>query len=1075
MLWIDSVSHQDEDAFRAPLLPPVDYAGLVTPGLAYSDLRTSLEQSIPVMQRQSSLSGWVPNSVPIAVAAGAGQARAIGRVISAAQLVEVKAALQGANDRMSGVTVSSELAELSAKFGQSTDVAQPTPIAIVISSIAGGSGSGMFLDVVEALKSVNPDFREPINLMTVLYTPDVFASIGGAGTQIPPNALAAIVETTAGVLADGLSEQTAALFQSNGLVGRSRHGFGAKCNFLVGSGNQNVNLGSQENIYYAVGESLCAVVTDDNVQQQLRAFALTNTFLQSGQAMVVQDESRLTDAADDDQSMPFAALGMGRVSLGLDRFADYIAGLMGRDITEQLLWPEFEPVDPQRQMTKEQMIDERISGVWEDFLSRSGLNERNPADDVINALVDGGQKQRLASWATECLNRARQGVDDSGLQKTEWSQRLHQQFDNYLPAIRAQETAARYECAQAWTTQIQSQLVELVGVSAIRFGLPVTIRILEKLLEEMTFVTDELTVECQTKMGQVSLVSGKITQVLSSGGSKLPSDDAAIGQAVQVLRIGAELIIDADRHELASTLIADLSENQVRPLLRACQFSRAQLSASVNAEKLDDGRPNDWALLPAFGKPVPSQLLPGATERVLVQPVDYPTVLTEQVGLCLQNSNEKSAWRTVFRERASLGRKLSTGEGDVAALIRTTASWIPRDTKASETSMAAATASFSMPKSFSEVVESVSAWLVNTEASAGLGAFLGQSLSRYVTSGTPDQQVQRQSDLISAFTQAVDVAAPFVKVNSAVRAVLHPNVDASTKTVVSTIPFQVGDAMYPKIKNVLVNGGLWKDSHSPGWFATADVKGIEVFTMSDKAMMPMVFDNLMRPIAETWAKNNGNQNLKHSFWSNRRARPLDECIPAGPGQIEAMLRGWFLAGLFNLREVSSDAQLGWKVNIWNEESRSELTFPFPLLSSSPVNKMELPAVILKSLSIALVRVNELGSLEPLKPYWELLDLGHGYVSILENWVREGIGPSSHRKPDLKLTGSASDSLEERRQLVLATLDKTLASFNADFGSFEERAEYAGASRSWEIRGRIREALLMLTTAAVGVTDDTGVL
>jgi hypothetical protein len=245
--------------------------------------------------------------------------------------------------------------------------------------------------------------------------------------------------------------------------------------------------------------------------------------------------------------------------------------------------------------------------------------------------------------------------------------------------------------------------------------------------------------------------------------------------------------------------------------------------------------------------------------------------------------------------------------------------------------------------------------------------------------------------------------------------------------------------------------------------------------MSDKAMMPMVFDNLMRPIAETWAKNNGNQNLKHSFWSNRRARPLEESIPAGSSQIDAMLRGWFLAGLFNLRDVSSDTQLGWKVEIWNDASRSELTFPFPLLSSSPVNKQELPAVILKSLSIAMVRVNELGSLEPLKPYWELLDLGHGYVTILESWVRDGKAPSTHRTPDMNCAGTSSDSLEKRRQMVLATLDKTLASFNSDFAAFEERAEPAGVSRSWEMRDRIRRALQLLTTATTGVTDDTGVL
>lgn len=1075
MVWVDSVSIQNQDGFRAPLLPPVDYAGLVSSGLSYANLRATLEQSVPGAQRQSTMAGWVPQSVPIAIAAGAGQARAIGRVISAAQLKKLKSTLQNANDRMSGVAVSAELAELSAKFGQSAGVPQTEPMAIVVSSIAGGSGSGMFLDVAEALKSVNLEFRQPGSMMTVLYTPDVFESIAGAGTQIPPNSLAAIMETTTGVLAEGLSASTAGLFQSSGLVGRSRHGFGAKCNFLVGAGNQNVNLGSQEDVYYAVGESLCAVVTDDIVQENLRGFALTNIFLQSGEALLVQDESRLTDAADKDQSMPFAALGMGRVNLGTDRLADYISGLVGRDITEQLLWPDFEPVDPQRQLTKEQLIDMRVAGVWDDFLRDSGVNERDPANEVVESLSDAGQAQRLASWAAEGHARAQQGVDDGGLPPGEWTIRLQQFFTNFLPTIRAQETANRYEHAVKWTTAVQAQLTELVAQTSVRYGLSVTINLIQRLLDEMTFVVEELNVQAQTKRGQVGLVTGKLTQVLSVGGSKLPANDNAVNQAVQVVRIGAELVIDADRHELAATLLKDLSENQIQPLLRAVQFSRAQLSESVNSDKLEDGRPNNWALQPDYDRPVPSQLLPGATERVLIQPDQYVNVLAEQIGLCLADATEKQAWRSVIRERSALGKKLSTGEGIGQGLITIASSWVPTDTKASATSLAAATAAYAMPSTFIQVTELVAKWLGNVELSAGLGGFLKQGLVEYVHEGTPEHQVQRQTDLVSAFTEAVAIASPFVKVNKAVKTALHPNVDDSNKAVISTIPFPPGDPLYERLKSVLVNGGLWHVSQSPKWFGTAKVDGIEVFTMSGSAMMPMVFDNLMTPISESWAKNNGNESLKHSFWSNRRARPLIETIPAGAGQVAAMLRGWFLAGLFNQRPIDQDTVLGWEVQIWDPETRINESFPYPLLSSAPVNKAEIPAVVLKSLAIAMVKVNETGTLAPLRPYWRLLDLGRAYNTVLEAWIRDGKAPTSESTPDSAIAGSASDSLESRRDKVLETLQKTRASYETEFSKIEALDDAFSTSRSWELREEIIGALMDLSNASSGISDDTGVL
>ncbi len=502
MLWVDSVSQQDEDAFPAPLLPNTQYVGLVPPGLAYSDLRTTLEQSIQPKERMAALAGWVPESVPIAVATGAGQARAIGRAISAAQLSPLKAAIENANNRLSGINVTTELAEISGLFGQSDSSPVTTPIAIVISSVAGGSGSGMFMDVVETLKTVNPDFASPDGIMTILYTPDVFASIEGAGAQIPPNTLAAVMEVTSGVLSQGLTSGSVSMFQSRGLVNRSRHGFGAKCNFLVGASNKNISLGSQSDVYYAVGESLTSIVTDDQVQQNLRAFIITNVFLQSGNSMLVQDNSQMSEASDPDESMPFSAMGMGRVNLGTDRLADYIAQLLTRDVTEQILWPDFEnriQADGQRK-TAEELIDDKISKTWTDFLSDSMLNERDPANDIVDALVDSVQmEQRLMQWASQGHDKANQGVDGGGMPPADWAKRLQNYYGNNISALRAQEKANTYQHAQEWTLKIQGHLMQHVSQASVRNGLIVTGRLLLRLIEEMDYVTRELNAQVAKK------------------------------------------------------------------------------------------------------------------------------------------------------------------------------------------------------------------------------------------------------------------------------------------------------------------------------------------------------------------------------------------------------------------------------------------------------------------------------------------------------------------------------------------------------------------------------------------------
>lgn len=1081
MLWVDSVSQQDEDAFPAPLLPNTQYVGLVPPGLAYADLRTTLEQSIQPKERMAALAGWVPESVPIAVAAGAGQARAIGRAISAAQISPLKSAIENANNRLSGINVTTELSEISGLFGQSDTSPVTTPIAIVISSVAGGSGSGMFMDVIETLKTVNPDFASPDGIITILYTPDVFASIEGAGGQIPPNTLAAAMEVTSGVLSQGLTSGSVSMLQSRGLVNRSRHGFGAKCNFLVGASNKNITLGSQSDVYYAVGESLTSIVTDDKVQQNLRAFIITNVFLQSGNSMLVQDNSKMTEASDPDESMPFSAMGMGRVNLGTDRLSDYIAQLLTRDVTEQLLWPDYEnsiQADGQRK-TSEEMIDEKIARTWADFLNASHLNERDPANDVVDALVDSTQvEQRLMQWAREGLNKSSTGVDSGGMPPGEWASRLQNYYDNNVSVLKAQEKANTYQHAQEWTSSIQTHLTHLVSQTAVRNGLIVTSRLLQRLIDELEYVTQELNTQVATKRAQTQMMASGIQQVLNVGANKLSANDDALNKAVKALQLGAGLEVDADRYEIAASLVGDLAQHLLEPLLKSLRFARAELAASVTANQLADGRPNNWPLLPEFGKPIPTQLLPGATERVLIQPSSYQKVLKEEVQACLKNDQDKSSWRSVLRERAVLGQVLDTGETDGIGIIEESVTWIPQDSHASTARVAGVAAEFAIPKSFPAIQQVVESWIADVKLSTGLSKFLRQSLVKYVESGSPEEQIQRQSDFVSAFGEVVQISAPFVEINSAVRAALHPNVDDSVMPLVSTIPFVEGHPLYDRIKSSLSVGGLWSDRQSPEWFGTSNADQISIFTMTGKAMLPMVFDNLMRPIAQSWASNSNNMDKRHAFWAMRRARPIAEFIPAGPRQIASMTRGWFLAGLLNQRVMRDEGSAGWKVQVWDEEARDLIDFPFPLLSARAVSQNAVPAAVLKSIAIAFVKVNESGTINPLKPYHRLMELGveSRYPTILSDWIKSGVvAGTGAPTPEVKIAGSQTSTLDERRDAVVAVLEKTLAKYEQEFSEIEDKPNPYTAPPIWELRDLILPALGALIVAAQSVRDDEGTL
>ena len=1076
MLWVDSVSEQSKDGFAAPLLPNTQYVGLVPIGLSYGDLRNTLEQSVQRHERQSALAGWVPATVPINITAGAGQARAIGRVISAAQLAHLKGALDQANARLNGVSVISELQEVAGLFGLASDNVAKSPLVIVVSSVAGGSGSGMFLDVVETLKSVNPEFRQPKGIITVLYTPDVFSNLGGMGTQIPPNTLAALMETTSGVLAGGLSSSSSSVLSGRGLTGRSEHGFGAKCNFLVGASNKNVSLGTQEDVYYAVGESLGSIVSDDKVQETLEAFTLTNVFLQTGQAMLVHDESRLSVDSDDMQSMPFSALGMGRVSIGTDRFGEYLTQLVSRDVTELLLWPDFDPRRREGDVkkTREEIIDERVADGWDRFLKDSGLNERDPANDVVEALADPQIAQRLQQWAAAGLAKASAAAGGGTLPPAQWSMLFTQYFDNHIATVRAQETANRYDQATEWTSGIGVRIVELVEQSAMSSGLVVTGRLLERLVDEMVFVQTELINEASTKRSQTQMMPGRVQQALNVGANKLSGDDDAVAQALQMLRIGAELLVDADRFELAAALIKDLTDNMLRPLGKAVEFSRARLSDGANAQKLADGLPNPWETMPQYGKPVPSQLKPGSTERVLIQPEAYEGEVASIVRACLANPQDRDAWRIVLRERAALGSELGTGVRRRSSIFRTSVGWVPSDPQATSARVSGVKAEFALPRAVQDVQDVVEPWLADVEAAGDLARFLRQGLVDFVESGTPEQQVTRQNQFIGAFTEALAISSPFVQVNAAVRSVLHPNVAGGISALVSTIPFTDGHSLYPRVKSALVSAGLWTDHQSEKWFSTGKVDSISIFTMSDRAMMPMAFDNIMRPIAESWAVNSGNSSTRYSFWSNRRARPLVEFIPVGRERLGEMTRGWFLAALLGQRTIEEDAGGGWRVGVWSPDARGMVPFPFPLLESSATAKADLPAAIMKSLTIALVHVNTAGNLEPLRPYHRLMDLGSeaGMRRQLGPWIKTGRSADPGAPvPDSNSAGPADGTMDDRRAAAVSFLAKTRVVYGTSFAEVADRGDPFSTPRSWELRDQIEQALIDLTGVAESVLDD----
>jgi hypothetical protein len=316
-LEIDTISTQGGGNFSAPLLPANQFLGLVPQAVDYAGLRNQLIQRMPRGEQNLALGGWLPENTAVPIQKGAGQYRTLGRAVVASQLSQLQQALTRSYGRLSAPGVLEELREVSMKMYGKAEGQAPLPLALVISSVAGGSGAGIYLDVAEALKSLDASFEKRTQVL--LFGPDVFNNIPqGLRDSIPANALGAMNETLAGMWAEGPGAGSASLFGNSGLNGRGTAGFGPRNTYLIGASNGQVSFGDQDSVYRAAGESLATLVADEAVQTWMVEYAIVNVFVNSANPIICNDESMLKSSQNVFHSQPLGSIGEGRVSLGLD-------------------------------------------------------------------------------------------------------------------------------------------------------------------------------------------------------------------------------------------------------------------------------------------------------------------------------------------------------------------------------------------------------------------------------------------------------------------------------------------------------------------------------------------------------------------------------------------------------------------------------------------------------------------------------------------------------------------------------------------------------------------------------------
>mgnify|MGYP006269063265 CR=1 FL=1 len=227
----------DGEDFPAPQLLPEEQCMLIRPGMTFSHVLDEVQSKFSDQaERQRFLGGWA-NDAKGDVYGPPKNRRAIGRLIGLARIQDIARAVEQSIKKMSSQASLHELMKISTflEGENSYNFVDQQPQLIFVSSLVGGTGSAMLLDISEVIKRVSGDVWARYSI-SFLYTSDVFEQMNPR-QKFGMDSLATITELLTGAI-QPLSPEIEKYFHGQGLRDVDGGGScGLAFNYLMGTTN----------------------------------------------------------------------------------------------------------------------------------------------------------------------------------------------------------------------------------------------------------------------------------------------------------------------------------------------------------------------------------------------------------------------------------------------------------------------------------------------------------------------------------------------------------------------------------------------------------------------------------------------------------------------------------------------------------------------------------------------------------------------------------------------------------------------------------------------------------------------
>lgn len=1058
-----------------PYLPGESYVNLVGAAIRYSAVDESLVRNAENGSALGELVGWrpAPTEVRVAIQEGAGQYRALGRLITMRRMEKVNEKIQSAASLFSTTEARTELDEVSTRLGWPVPAAateRPSPLAVVVSSLAGGTGAGCVLDVCDVLRCAFPSWGD--HALAVLYAPDVFSTVGGTD-GVQSNAIACLNELLAGYWSS--EEWRTELLRINGVPRRSFTQGGTAHPFIIGTMNSGgVSLSNPTQVYRAVGEALGMIAAGPDVRENVMNFLTVNW-----QTNAVQNQDSLGFCPPNTMAA-LSSFGYARAGLGRERFEEYVVKRLVRDAAEFMATgylTSAQNMFPGEELTPDEALSRLVDHLAVRFLTECELHERDNNDQILAALTPPELEQSWVAVRQAVLNEIRP-LDPAA--PTIWTRRVIETVEPHRSDFQTRFESMLSMTVGKWAQQAPARVIDVVSTYASRYGVPVARALVENAIAELRSVADQLTAEA-LQFDQGGQWASLVSAALPPGRQPITGEHPGLSDAV---RQGAGPLWATAQSTLrrrAVDAMVELADAFLKPLLLALTAAQNGLLADLGPQA--NGEPPEILGWPQ-GKTVPTWLHPSDIEFLLEPVSQYPSKFTELVGASVNQEDSQALGGPLLAARqlvTSGGFSVTEHQTVPQAIVHGTSS-SEQDTtgrwQAKIAGLDGTPAVFQVRYRVDDMLERAGAWV--NRPGTRMERYLRESLADYLAAtdaqGNPvPNHEARLTEFRTAFGNALKASNPLVLIDTSLYSQVHlGHADPRVSMVVEPIPFDENHPARPLARDLLIGRNV-DQSKINDHFRSGNAGSISIMSYLEMPSHPVVYQSLMEPIARAWAKvgTTGGE----TFWRWCRTRTITEAVPLPSLVRKAMIRGWFTAKLLGLVDCT-DPQKPYRILLADGKVS---TFPFPLVGRRVGRRDTLSPLlaVLESFGMALVQYSTSADASQLEPYRRLLQLGLSDVSAfelvydhlsleLEDWVTSG----SHDRtlvPSVVSGGSEHDRIDH----LLEVLHSSASSYREIADAELTESGFFDLPRVYELAGEAADCLETMAHAAAREQGNSG--